>query len=54
MVDELMISFHLKWKNGADDLIRQFKDCRTEEELLELIEDNMIITMPITNEMINQ
>ena len=36
-MDDLMISFYLKWRNGAEDLIRQFKDCQTEEELLEII-----------------
>ncbi len=50
MMNDLMISFHLKWRNGAEDLIRQFKDCRNEEELLELIKDNMIISIPINNE----
>ena len=38
-----MISFYLKWRNGTEELIRQFKDCQNEEELLELIKDNMII-----------
>ena len=50
MMNDLTISFHLKWRNGAEDLIRQFKDCQNEEELLELIEDNMIISIPINNE----
>lgn len=50
MMNDLTISFHLKWRNGAEDLIRQFKDCQNEEELLELIKDNMIISIPINNE----
>lgn len=49
MVNDLTISFHLKWRNGTEELIRQFKDCRNEEELLELIKDNMIISIPINN-----
>ena len=50
MMDDLTISFHLKWRNGTEDLIRQFKDCQNEEELLELIKDNMIISIPINND----
>lgn len=49
-MNDLMISFYLKWRNGAEDLIRQFKDCQTEEDLLEIIKDNMIISIPINNE----
>lgn len=49
-MDDLMISFYLKWKNGTEDLIRKFKDCQNEEELLELIKDNMIISIPINND----
>ena len=49
-MDDLMISFYLKWRNGTEDLIRQFKDCQNEEELLELIKDNMIISIPINND----
>ena len=50
MMNDLKISSYLKWRNGTEDLIRQFKDCRNEEELLELIKDNMIISIPINNE----
>ena len=50
MMNDLKISFYLKWRNGTEDLIRQFKDCQNEEELLELIKDNMIISIPINNE----
>ena len=42
--------YKIKIQEYIDDLIRQFKDCQNEEELLELIKDNMIISIPINND----
>lgn len=44
--DDCIVTFELRWATSVDDLLEQFKSCESEDELLELIKDNMLISIP--------